>query len=84
MGKVDRLRNRVDIFAVLFWALGIICTCQHLTLPAGPASLHKVCPYMVIVGSILKEDAVPSYLGMLFIYGESEKCGKNRPVKCKQ
>ena len=75
MGKVDRLRNRVDIFAVLFWALGIICTCQHLTLPAGPASLHKAWPYMVIVGSILKEDALalpppplPISVRMLFIF----------------
>ena len=33
-------------------------------------TLHKACPYMVIVGSFLNEDAVTalSYLGMLFIY----------------
>ena len=36
-------------------------------------ALHKACPYMVIVGSILNEDAPApplSYLGtsMLFIY----------------
>ena len=31
MGKVDRLRNRVEPFAALFWALGIVLysTCQH-------------------------------------------------------
>ena len=38
MGKVNRLRN----FPALFWALGNVhCTSQHLTLPAGPASLHR-------------------------------------------
>ena len=45
MGKVDRLRNRVEPFAILFWTLGVVCTvlactCQHLTLPEGPESLH--------------------------------------------
>ena len=74
MDKVDRLCNRVEPFAVLFRALGIVCTCQHLTLPAGPASLNavqKACPYMVIVGSILNEDAYrlpPPFLSRLFIY----------------
>ena len=61
MGKVDRLRNRVKSFVALFWALGNVCTCQHLTLPTGPASLHRrtqsICPCLVIVGSILNEDA---------------------------
>ena len=33
MGKVNRLRNRVEPFAALFWALEIV-------LP-GPASLHR-------------------------------------------
>ena len=37
MGKVDRLRNRVEPFAALFRH----STCQHMTLPAGPASLHR-------------------------------------------
>ena len=45
MGKVDRLRNRVEPFAVLYWHCSY--TCQHLTLPAGPASLYKAWPYMV-------------------------------------
>ena len=72
MGKVDRLRNTVEPFAALFWALGIVCTCQHLTLPAGPASLNavqKACPYMVIVGSILKVDAKTRRLPPLFYLG---------------
>ena len=45
MGKVDRLCNRVEPFAALFWALSIISTVQylltHLTLPVGLASLHR-------------------------------------------
>ena len=70
MGKVDRLRNRVEPFAALFWAR------HHFT------AVHKACPYMVIVGSILNEDALapniqytapPPFLSryrycMLFIY----------------
>ena len=51
MGKVDRLRNRVEHFASLFWALGIEL--------ANTWSVQKACPYMVIVGSILSEDALP-------------------------
>ena len=64
MGKVDRLRNKVETLAVLFWALGhvrLYCTSQHLALHAGRALLHrhthKTCPYLVIVGSTLSEDA---------------------------
>ena len=41
MGKVDRLRNRVELFDALFWALGILlyaCTCQQLILSSYPAS----------------------------------------------
>ena len=71
MGKVDRLRNRVEPFVALFMGYRH-CTCcmHHLTLPADPASFHA-CPYLVIVSSIRNEDAWPtfSYLGMLFIYG---------------
>ena len=66
MGNVAHLRNRVEPFAFLFWALGIVSTvlAKHLTLTAGPASLrrctvHKACLYMVIVGSILHEDELP-------------------------
>ena len=53
MGKVTRLRNRFEPSAALFWALGNVPT-----LHAGPTSLHvhKACPYMVIVGSILNKD----------------------------
>ena len=49
MGKVDRLRNRVEPFTVLFWALRIVLA--NLTLPAAVL-------YMVTVGSILSEDAL--------------------------
>ena len=50
MGKVDRLRNRVKSFVALFWALGNVCTCQHLTLPTGPASLHRRTQSMSLSG----------------------------------
>ena len=50
MDKVDRLCNRVEPFAVLFRALGIVCTCQHLTLPAGPASQHRRTQSMSLFG----------------------------------
>ena len=36
--SVDRLCNRVEPFAALFWTRGIVLT---NTLPAGPASLHR-------------------------------------------
>ena len=60
---MDRLRNRVA------WALGNvlhILYIANMTLPAGPAlhystAVHKVSPYMVIVGSILN-GVPPSYL----------------------
>ena len=75
MGKGDRLHNRVDLFAALFWALVIVHTCQHLTLPAGPASLHRCTQSMSLFGyswfnSQRRRIAPPpfSYLGMLFIY----------------
>ena len=70
MGKVDRLRNRVDNFAELFQALG---TVRAKTTDLS-AAVHKACPYMVTVGSILSEDLLPLPLfqsteGILFIYG---------------
>ena len=34
MGKGDRLHNRVDLFAALFWALVIV---QYLPTPDDPA-----------------------------------------------
>ena len=60
MGKVDRLRIRVEPFAALFWALGIDLA---NTLPCPPArhrstAVYNACPYMVIVGSILNKDAL--------------------------
>ena len=83
MGKVDRLHNRVEPFSALFWALGIVSCLptQHLTLPPPPPpniTPHRrrtqsmSLQYMVIVGSILNQDALPrplfSYLCMLYIY----------------
>ena len=64
MGKVDRLRNRVEPFAALLWALGIECT-YILTL--DPARWPGITPppytqsmslqYMVCL--ILNKDALP-------------------------
>ena len=51
MGKLARLRNKVESFAVLFWAFGIVI--------ANTAVL-KACPYMVMVGSNLTKDALPT------------------------
>ena len=65
MGKVNRLRNRVEPFAALFWARGIVLYVRAITRPYLPArhhctAVHKACPcpYMVIVGSILNEDTL--------------------------
>ena len=65
MGKVDRLRNKVEPFATLFWAFGIVHTCHHLTLPA----VHKAFPYMAIVCSQRRcAGPIPfSYPAMIFI-----------------
>ena len=71
MSKVDRLRNRVEPFAALFWALDIVLA---NTWPCPPASLHRRTQSMSLHGhsfSIIFEDAwspPPFYLGMLFIY----------------
>ena len=51
MGKLARLRNKVETFAVLFWAFGIVI---------ANTAVHKACPYMVMVGSNLTEDALPT------------------------
>ena len=68
---MDRLRNNiVEPFAALFWALGIVCTCHH----SNAVQKACTCPYMIIAGSILNEDALlpspPPFLlvGMLFIF----------------
>ena len=49
MDKLDRLCNKVEPFAALFWARGILPG-QHLTLPASPASLHCRTGSMTIQG----------------------------------
>ena len=40
LGKVDRLRHKFGPLAALF-GLSALYTCQHLTLPASSASLHR-------------------------------------------
>ena len=40
MGKVDRLRNRVDPFGALFWALGIVLA------NTGQAAPHRLTQSM--------------------------------------
>ena len=72
---MDRLRNRVEPFAALFWALGNVQYCsQHLTLFADPASLHCRIQSMSLYGHSWfnyqrrRAGPPPSYLGMLFIY----------------
>ena len=59
MGKVDRVRNRVEPFAALFWTLGIdLPTPDPARRPA--ASLHCRTQSMSLngpIGSILYEDA---------------------------
>ena len=70
MGKVDRLRNRVNPFTALFWALGNVLT-NIGPCPPGrchSTAVHKACPYMVIIGSILNEDALPPPLSRYIIY----------------
>ena len=66
MGKVYNLRNRVEPFAALFWALGtVLANIRHCT------AVHKACSYMDIVGSILNEDAMsppPLFLSRYIIY----------------
>ena len=68
MGKVDRF-----CYAVLG---SRHCTCKYLTLPVGPASLHRRTQSMSLyghaagrgwsIGSILNKDAVPfSNLGIV-------------------
>ena len=58
MGKVDRLRNRVEPFRCPVLGLRL-CTSQHMTLPVSPALLHRRTQslYMVIAGSSLNVDA---------------------------
>ena len=71
MAKVDRLRNRVEPFASLFWALGNVLANTYPPARHPSTAVHKACPYMVIDGLIFNEDAPSppfSYLGMLFIY----------------
>ena len=65
MGKVDRLLNKGESFAALFWALGIVLanTPDPACRPGISTAVHKACLcYMVIVGSILNKGALPSHL----------------------
>ena len=47
MGKMDRLRNKVEPFAALFWALGIV-----LSHHSDPASLHRRTGSMSLYGHV--------------------------------
>ena len=73
MLKVDRLHNKVEPFAALFWALGIVYLAPDPARRHSTA-VHKASPDMVIGVSILSEDALPAlppFLSMyciLFIY----------------
>ena len=57
----------VKPFAALFWALGIVCILATIPDPARRGArhhftaVHKACPNMVIVGSILNEEALPPF-----------------------
>ena len=69
MSKGDRLCNRVEPFATLFLALGIVLANTGPCLPASlHTAVHKACPYMVIVGSILNEDVLPPPFPILVRY----------------
>ena len=64
MGKVDRLRNRVEPFAALFLALGNVLDPARRRTQI--MSLYGHCWF----NSQRRSAAPPlSYLGMLFIYG---------------
>ena len=72
---MDRLCYRVEPFAILFCVLGIVLANTYLTLPAGPALLHRCTQrmslqYMVIVDSMLNEDALshPLFISRYIIH----------------
>ena len=73
MGKVDRLRTRVEPFLICFWLSAMYL--PHVTMPAGPTSLKRSTQSMSLNSHSWfnsQEDTLPppfSYLGMLFIYG---------------
>ena len=48
MGKVDRLHNKVEPFAALFWALGIVYLAPDPARRHSTA-VHKACPSMVML-----------------------------------
>ena len=60
------LHYRVEHFGALIWALGIVHTCKHLTLPDGPASLHHSTQSMSLFGH---GGFNSQQRRMLFIYG---------------
>ena len=66
MGKVDRLRNRGEPFAALFWGLGIVLVLYLPTLDPARMSLYGQSWFN---SQRRRIDALFSYLGMLFIYG---------------
>ena len=50
MGKVNRLRNRVEPFIALIWALGNVLKPTPYTLHAGPASPQRRTQSMSLYG----------------------------------
>ena len=77
MGKVNRLLNRIEPFAVLFWGLGIVGTCTNahillqVTQPAGLVSLnHSTVRHWKVRFNLQKKRRPPSFshLDVLFIY----------------
>ena len=67
MGKVDRIRNRVEPFAALFWAF------EHpVCRPGMTPRIHKASPFLVQF-SMTQTRCPPSlsYLDILFIYASN-------------
>ena len=69
MGKVDRLRKKVEPFAALFWALGIVLPTPDHARRSGITPLPSLS-LSLLVRFLTKTRLLPpfSYLGMLFIY----------------
>ena len=60
---MDRFRNRVESFAAVLGSRQ--CTYQHLTLPAGPASLHHHAQSMSLYGQSWFTSQLPPFMFMV-------------------
>ena len=67
IGNIFRLHNRIQPFAALFWALGIVLVhiLKQLTQPAGPASLKFGRGQL---GSIRRKKSFPLPFSLLAVY----------------